>query len=137
MYRSLPQKKVDSNKNKLHDHEVPKFFYLSAIKQKHSIDTHIVGVLGLKRRKKEKNVFSKKPDFRKNRISRIRIRIRWFRSIRGVTLRSQEVRRSEKSEKKFPEKIRISRIRIRISGSTSMPLRSEPKGLPVAKISRL
>ena len=83
MYRSLPQKKVDSNKNKLHDHEVPKFFYLSAIKQKHSIDTHIVGVLGLKRRKKEKNVFSKKPDFRKNRIPRIRIRIRWFRSIRG------------------------------------------------------
>ena len=32
------------------------------------------------------------------------IDIMWFRSIRGVTLRSQEVHRSEKSEKKIPEK---------------------------------
>ena len=40
----------------------------------------------------------KKPDFP------VRIRIRWYRNIWGVTLRSQEVHRSKKSEKKFPEK---------------------------------
>ena len=39
-----------------------------------------------------------KPDFP------VRIRIRWFRTIRGVTLRSQEVHRSEKSEKKISGK---------------------------------
>ena len=55
----------------------------------------------------------------------------------GVTLRSQEVRRSQKRRKKFFRKNRISRIRIRISGSPPMPLRSGPKGLPVAKISDL
>ena len=54
--------------------------------------------LSSKRRKNEKNGFSKKPDFP------VRIRIRWYGNLRGVTQRSQGVRRSEKSEKKFRTK---------------------------------
>ena len=59
-----------------------------------SIDTHIAGSLSLKSRKNEKSGFSKKPDFP------VRIRIRWYGNLRGVFLRSQGVRRSEK---KIPE----------------------------------
>ena len=55
-------------------------------------------VFKLKKSKKRKIRIFEKPDFP------VRIRIRWFRSIRGVTLRSQEVHRSEKMRKKnFPE----------------------------------
>merc|ERR1711974_54987 len=62
-------------------------------------------VFKLKKSKKRKIRIFKKPDFP------VRIRIRWYGNIRGVTLSSQEVHRSEKSKKKF-RKIRISRIRI-------------------------
>ena len=88
-------------------------------------------VFKLKKSKNRKIWIFEKPDFP------VRIRIRWYGNIRGVTLRSQEVRRSEKKRKNNFRKIRISRIRIRISGSPSMPLRRGPKGLPVAKISDL
>ena len=54
-------------------------------------------VFQLKKLKKRKIRIFAKPDFP------VQIRIRWYGNIRGVTLRSQEVRRSEKSEKKFPE----------------------------------
>merc|ERR1712079_704720 len=54
-------------------------------------------VFKLKKSKKRKIRIFEKPDFP------VQIRIRWYRNIRGVTLRSQEVRRSEKSEKKIPE----------------------------------
>jgi len=86
-------------------------------------------VFKLKKSKKRKIRIFEKPDFP------VRIRIRWYRNIRGVTLRSQEVQRSEKKRKKIFRIIRI--YGIRISGSTSMALRWRPKGLPVAKISDL
>ena len=63
-------------------------------------------VFRLKKSKKRKIRIFEKPDFP------VRIRIRWYGNLRGVTLRSQGVRRSEKSEKKFPDKIRFSRIRM-------------------------
>ena len=47
-----------------------------------------------KKSKNQKIWIFEKPDFP------VRIRIRWFRTIRGVTLRSQEVHRSEKKRKK-------------------------------------
>merc|ERR1712226_552537 len=55
-------------------------------------------VFKLKKPKKRKIRIFEKPDFP------VRIRIRWFRSIRGVTLRSQGVHRSKKSEKKISGK---------------------------------
>ena len=54
-------------------------------------------VFKLKKSKKRNIRVFEKPDFP------VRIRIRWYRNIRGVTLRSQEVHRSKKSEKKIPE----------------------------------
>ena len=51
-------------------------------------------VLKLKKSKKQKIRIFEKPNFP------VRIWIRWFRSIRGVTLRSHEVRRSKKKRKK-------------------------------------
>ena len=74
-----------------------------------SIDTHVAGSLSLKSRKNDKSGFSKKPDFP------VRIRIRWYGNLRGVTLRSQGVRRSEKAKKNFRTKSGF--FRIRISGS--------------------
>merc|ERR1712001_277846 len=50
-------------------------------------------VFKLKKSKKRKIRIFEKPDFP------VRIRIRWYRNIRGVTLRSQGVRR----KKNFPE----------------------------------
>ena len=91
-----------------------------------SIDTHIVGALSLKKRKNEKNGFSKKPDF-PDPVADSAIPVH-----PGMSLRSQEVHRSEKSQKKISGKKRISRI-----GCASMFLRMGPQELPVAKISDL
>ena len=91
---------------------------------------------GVFKLKKAKN--KKKTDFRKKKPDfPVRIRIRWYGNIRGVTLRSQEVHRSKKSEKKkIPEK-------------PDFPDPDEPdpdfilwerlggRGLPVAKIADL
>ena len=79
-------------------------------------------VFKLKKSKKRKIRIFEKPDFP------VRIRIRWYRNIRGVTLRSQEVRRSEKKRKKNFRKNRISRIRIRISVSLPRLLNGGAEG---------
>ena len=135
MYRSQPPKKVDSNKNKLHDHEVPKFLYQSAMKQKVYICSgekttckKSMLCVGFEL-KKAKHRFLEKTGYPGSGSG--------FGDSgpSGVNPEVQRGSQKQKKQKRNFRKIRISRIWIRISGSAYMPLRSGGRDLPVAKIS--